>query len=552
MKFICFDKIIFCKFLVSSFIFLILFSCTTTTEVKRIEDQVTPQEEFYNYYQSDLFKDVQLSGIFPDSKTFVDAVPDQSYKEILELYNKEKDQPGFTIEAFVKDHYSLPYVINTGFETDTTESMKEHIVNLWPVLTRHPDENEPYSSLIPLPNAYIVPGGRFREIYYWDSYFTLVGLLRSAQEEMAKNMTDNFAFLIDSVGFVPNGNRAYYLGRSQPPFFSLMVDALAKNDRDEFLRYHDALIAEYDFWMQGEDRLSENNSAIDRVVRLPDGSILNRYWDSYQMPRPESFKEDYELVEQNNLPEEETYRHLRAGAESGWDYSSRWFKDHQNLSTIHTTDIIPVDLNSLLYHLELKIAQGYNWEGDLEMAELYLDKASKRKEAINKYLWDEDEQFFVDYDFVEQEPTGVLSLAGVYPLYFQLASKAQAKPVAERLERDFLKPGGFVATNNDTGQQWDAPNGWPPLQWLTVNALYNYEYNDLGNEAAQRWLERNREVFQATGKMMEKYNVVNTDLLAGGGEYPLQDGFGWTNGVALAFMKILEEKKQVEEMTIKE
>lgn len=524
----------------------LLISCSTTTEVGEIEPEAAPEEQFYDYYQSDFFKQVQLKAIFPDSKTFVDAVPDTTYEAILQLYDEEKMTPEFNLETFVKAHYEIPGVISTGFETDTTKSMREHILNLWPVLTRRPDENKPLSSLIALPNAYIVPGGRFREIYYWDSYFTLEGLLRSDQKQMAKNMTDNFAFLVDSLGFIPNGNRAYYLGRSQPPFFSLMVDALAKDNRDEFISYLDHLIAEYNFWMDGEDKLTPDYPGLARVVMMPDSSILNRYWDSYTMPRPESFKEDHELVHLHDLPEEETYRHLRAGAESGWDYSSRWFKDHQNLNTIHTTDIIPVDLNSLLYHLELKIAQGYNWKGDLELADLYLNKATKRKAAINKYLWDEQEQFFVDYDFIERKPTGVLSLAGVYPLYFQIATKAQARPVVQRLENEFLQPGGFVTTTNYTGEQWDAPNGWPPLQWLTVNALYNYEFNELGNEAAQRWLERNMEVFQATGKMMEKYNVVNIDLLAGGGEYPLQDGFGWTNGVALAFIKILEEKQQIE------
>lgn len=523
-------------------------ACTTTTEVKQIAEETSPEVTFYEFYQSDLFKDVQLNAVFPDSKTFVDAVSKKPLDEIQRIYLEEKNTPGFNLKDFVEQNFFIPQLVSTGFETDTTNSMEEHIINLWPVLTRKPDEDKAGSSLIPLPNSYIVPGGRFREIYYWDSYFTMEGLLTSDHRSMAKNMVDNFSFLIDSLGFIPNGNRVYYLGRSQPPFFSLMVAALAGNDRDLFINYHDALVEEYDFWMTGHDKLTPENKTIDRVVLMPDGSILNRYWDKYSMPRPESYKEDYELVVHNDLPAEETYRHLRAGAESGWDYSSRWFKDHKNLKTIHTTEIIPVDLNSLLYHLELKIAQGYNWNNDLEMTEFYLDKASKRKEAILKYLWDEEDKFFIDYDFVQQKPTGVLSLAGAYPLYFQIATKAQAKPVAERLQNEFLKPGGFVTTNNNTGEQWDAPNGWPPLQWITVNALYNYEYNELGNEAAQRWLDRNREVFEDTGKMMEKYNVVNIDLLAGGGEYPLQDGFGWTNGVALAFEKILSDKKAIEEV----
>jgi alpha,alpha-trehalase len=218
------------------------------------------------------------------------------------------------------------------------------------------------------------------------------------------------------------------------------------------------------------------------------------------------------------------------------------------LSTIHTTEIIPIDLNTLLYHLELKIAQGYNWAEQLDKAKEFVDKAAARKAAIMKYLWDENAGFFIDYDFVAEQPTGVLSLAGAYPLFFKLADKAQVKRVAAMLEKDFLKPGGFITTNNATGEQWDAPNAWAPLQWITVNGLYYYDYDALGNDAASRWIERNKAVYKSTGKMVEKYNVLDVSLLAGGGEYALQDGFGWTNGVAIAFLHIFEQADQIEEM----
>ncbi|MEM1407160.1 MAG: trehalase family glycosidase, partial [Bacteroidota bacterium] len=317
-----------------------------------------------------------------------------------------------------------------------------------------------------------------------------------------------------------------------------------------FISYLPYLESEYEFWMSGSETLTTKTNAVKRVVRMEDGSTLNRYWDNYASPRPESFKEDYELAEE--LPGDaqlKMYRDLRAGAESGWDYTSRWFADGQSLSTIHTTDIIPVDLNSLLYFLELKIAQGYNWKGDLEQAQFFLDKAEQRKRAILNYLWDEEDKFFIDYDFVAGKKTGVLSLAAAYPLYFKIATKAQAKSTLERLSTDFLKAGGFVTTLNETGQQWDFPNGWAPLQWITINAFYNYGQGEVGNEAATKWLARNSTVYKTTGKMMEKYDVIHTELLAGGGEYPLQDGFGWTNGVALALQKILDEKAVVEEMT---
>ena len=505
---------------------------------------------YNDFYRTELFKQVQLSGIFDDSKTFVDCVPKRPLEDIVIDFENENKQD-LDLKSFVLNNFELPTARDTNYISDTSLSMSEHIKALWPVLTHTPDKLQPYSSLIPLPNPYIVPGGRFREIYYWDSYFTLIGLMVSDQKEMAQNMVDNFSFLIDSIGFIPNGNRAYYLGRSQPPFFSLMVSLVASKDRDKFMSYQKSMIKEYDFWMAGANNLSKDKPEDARVVLMPDSSVLNRYWDNFSTPRPESFKPDYEMLEKNNMEPATAYRNFRAGAESGWDYSSRWFKDRQHLSTINVIGIVPVDLNALLYHLELMIAQGYDWNGEIDKAREFLDKADKRRSAIQKYLWDDDNQFFVDYDIKERKSTGVLSLAGAYPLFFKLATKAQAKTTKEILENQFLAPGGFLTTLNNTGQQWDAPNGWAPLQWLTINGLYNYGYYDLGNTGAERWLKRNNDVYKSTGKMMEKYNVMDTGLLAGGGEYALQDGFGWTNGVALALEKIMLDKQKIQMMTLK-
>ncbi|MEQ8243423.1 alpha,alpha-trehalase TreF [Fulvivirga sp.] len=497
-----------------------------------------------DFYQSQLFKEVQLTNVFPDGKTFVDCSPNKPYGEIIASYEEEKVKEGFNLSEFVKANFDMPYQPKTDFVSDTSKSMVSHINSLWPVLTRQPDEVVEGNSLIPLSKSYIVPGGRFREIYYWDSYFTIEGLMDAGQDSMAANMLDNFSHLIDSIGFIPNGNRAYYNGRSQPPFYSVILAKLYSENRDKYLSYLPQLVKEYEFWMNGEENM-QNGSAYSRVVKLEDGTIFNRYYDNNDGPRPESYKEDHELVHENGLEAEVTYKHLRAGAESGWDFSSRWFADGKNIKTIQTTNIIPVDLNSLMYHLELKIAQGYNWNEQLDSADYYLERAANRKEAINKYLWDEEIGFFVDYNFIDKKATGVLSLAAAYPLFFSIASKKQAKRTSQRLTEDFLKEGGFVTTLNNTGQQWDYPNGWAPLQWITVNGMFNYEYNKEGLDAMKKWLNRNQQVYKSTGKMMEKYNVVDTELLAGGGEYPLQDGFGWSNGVALSFQSILERQKIV-------
>ena len=270
---------------------------------------------------------------------------------------------------------------------------------------------------------------------------------------------------------------------------------------------------------------------------MPDGELLNRYWDENNTPRAESYREDVELSHQSGQDPEILFRHLRAGAESGWDYSSRWFKENNSFATIHTTDIVPVDLNCLLFHLEQTIAETYQLKGDNNKAVEFHKLAAKRKEAVQKYCWDESRGFFFDYDTVEHKQKTSLTLAGVVPLFFNMATDQQTKKIAGVIEDKFLKSGGLISTLETTGQQWDAPNGWAPLQWLAIVGLENYGLDELAGRIAKRWIRLNTDVFRRTGKLMEKYNVVDTQLEAGGGEYPGQDGFGWTNGVLLALIK---------------
>ncbi|MEM1409004.1 MAG: trehalase family glycosidase, partial [Bacteroidota bacterium] len=248
----------------------ILWSCSLQVEDKNTD---------FDYYSSQLFKDVQLAAIFPDSKTFVDCTPKQPLIDINATYIDQKRNEGFNLKQFVEANFEMPVNPTTGFVSDTSKTMRDHIVSLWPVLTRTPDQTNELSSLISLPGDYIVPGGRFREIYYWDSYFTMEGLMVSGQESIAKNMVDNFSYLIDTLSFIPNGNRNYYNGRSQPPFYALMVDRLAQEDRDLFISYLPYLESEYEFWMSGSETLTTKTNAVKRVVRMEDGSTLNRYWD---------------------------------------------------------------------------------------------------------------------------------------------------------------------------------------------------------------------------------------------------------------------------------
>ena len=485
------------------------------------------------------FHDVQLSDLFPDSKTFVDARPLQSPADITARYAAERGTAGFTLRAFVERHFELPRSAGADFKTDTTQTMEQHARALWPALTRMPDSSATLSSLIPLPFPYVVPGGRFREIYYWDSYFTMLGLIASGRSDLVKSMLDNFAHLVRTVGHIPNGNRTYYLSRSQPPYFGAMVGLYATaTDTSEALRYLDALEREYAFWMEGADRLATGD-AHRRVVRLKSGAVLNRYWDDRTDPRPESYRPDYELG--RTLPEAQRqlfYRNTRAAAESGWDFSSRWMRNPSDLRTLETTEVVPVDLNSLLYHAERTIAAMRRFrgqQGDADVARRFASAAVTRQQALLAAAYEPDSGFFYDVRWrtgarVLDRPT----LAASSLLYFGLATPEQGRAVAARLERDFRKPGGFVTTLIASGQQWDAPNGWPPLQWLTMEGVRRYGRAELADSARAHWLALNRRTYEATGKMTEKYDVVDLTRRAGGGEYPTQDGFGWTNGVGLA------------------
>ena len=491
-----------------------------------------------------LFSDVQLSGIFSDSKEFVDARPREAPRVVRARYDSARRAPGFVLRTFVEENFVLPAGDSSGNDRPTVQpsnrpTMLAHINALWPVLTRLPDSSDPSSSLIPLPESYVVPGGRFREIYYWDSYFTMQGLVKSHRTDLVKHMLDNFAHLIRTVGHIPNGNRTYYLTRSQPPYFAAMVGLYASaTDTLQALPYLEVLEQEHAFWMDGADRLRPGQY-YRRAVRMPDGVVLNRYWDDSDEPRPESYRPDVEIG--MTLPESlraDFYRNVRATAESGWDFSSRWMRDPKDLRTLETTDLVPVDLNSLLYNAERVIAAlraFRNGPGDKEAARRFTGLADQRRQAIHTLMYDSPSGFFYDVrwrtgELVLDRP----SLAAAAPLYFGIATTEQGVRTANRLEALFLKPGGFVTTRFNSGQQWDGPNGWPPLEWLTIEGVRRYHRGDLADKAATRWLNLIQRTYRETGRMMEKYDVVDPNRKAGGGEYPTQDGFGWTNGVVLA------------------
>ncbi len=233
-----------------------------------------------------LYREVELSAIFPDSKTFPDLIPAASPPDILLDYNSAKELPGFDLQSFVNQYFSGPTPPGpTVNPASSGQHMLDYIESLWPVLQQSAPSVPAYSTLLPLPYPYVVPGGRFREVYYWDSYFTMLGLEEDGQHALAVDMLKDFAYEIDQYDHIPNGNRSYYLSRSQPPFFALMVDLIARHD-GIYATYLPELKAEYDYWMQGEDEILPGRAA-RHVVRLLDGTVLNRYWDERHAPRDE-------------------------------------------------------------------------------------------------------------------------------------------------------------------------------------------------------------------------------------------------------------------------
>ena len=368
-----------------------------------------------------LFNDVQSAKLFADQKTFADAIPNSDPLMILADYRMQKNQASFDLRHFVELNFTLPKE-NDTYVPPKGQTLRQHIDGLWPVLTRSTVEVEKWDSLLPLPKPYVVPGGRFREVYYWDSYFTMLGLAESGHWDKVEDMVANFAAEIDTWGHIPNGNRTYYLSRSQPPFFSFMVSLLATHDGDQVLKtYQPQLEKEYRYWMAGADALAPG-SADKRAVRMADGALLNRYWDDNDTPRPESWLDDVKTAKSNpNRPATEIYRDLRSAA----------------------------------------------------------------------------------------------------------------------AESRLLKPGGLTTTTVNSGQQWDAPNGWAPLQWVAVEGLQNYGQQKIAMEVTWRFLTNVQHTYDSKQKLVEKYDVSSTGTGGGGGEYPLQDGFGWTNGVTLKMLDLI-------------
>lgn len=520
------------------------------------------------YCQGNLLDKVQRAKVFNDSKTFVDLVQKntenitlKNFEELLANTNNNpsKDEiTKFVNENFISEDELVPWM-PTDFEENpkflnyiTNSEVKDFakkLYNIWPKLAKkvnesildHPSQH----SLIHVPNGFIIPGGRFKELYYWDSYWIVKGLLITGMETTAKGMLENLLFLVRRYGFVPNGSRVYYLNRSQPPLLSLMVGVYIDVTNDiAFLKAHvDTLEQELNWWLE------------NRLVHVHKGKTkheLVQYAVRYETPRPESYAEDISTC--SSLTDKaQCYIDLKSAAESGWDFSTRWFNDQDGsrttqLTNITTTKIVQVDLNSFICAAFEQLSKFYKLLNNVTKNLKYKQKETAWRNSIQEVFYNTSDGIWYDWDL----ETGK-HRKGFYPSNFApLWTKSYKSPYGEFYGSKAVEylvsqkadtyPGGVPTSVIDSSQQWDLPNVWPPLQEIIVLGLDNTNNKKakmLADSLANKILKAFMVGMNKTGEMFEKYDAFTLGQYGGGGEYTVQSGFGWSNGVAFSMIQRL-------------
>lgn len=548
-------------------------------ENNRIDhDASVPDEDYLSrlpiqiYCESGLMHDIQLASIYPDSKTFVDKKLKYNESEILEKYEDLKRSIGsgdnlhFILSKFVDENFedgdelemwvppdftSNPSIINRIADPEYRQWALA-LNEVWKTLARKIKEDvkihpELYS-LIWVPNGFCIPGGRFRELYYWDTYWIVNGLLLCDMKQTAKGIIENIISMVNRFGFMPNGNRVYYLNRSQPPLLILMVFNYYQSTKDfNFIRTNiETMTTEFEFWMT------------NRMVKFEkDGKYykMARYYAPSQGPRPESYREDYEIADkfENSQERDKFFTRIKSAAETGWDFSSRWFiKDggsHGSLQDINAPQIIPVDLNAFLHANALALSTWWFRLGNEQKSRRYREIANEFLKGLQEVLWREDIGTWFDWDFVNKKHREYFYLSNITPLWtgsYKMSKKHVAAKTIEYLinnnviENDYgIKYNGTPTSMQASKEQWDYPNAWPPLQAFLIQGLDRTNQDvaqTIALRLAQAWLSTNYKGFIAYQMMFEKYNSLQQGETGTGGEYTPQTGFGWSNGVVLEFL----------------
>ncbi|KAK7251456.1 hypothetical protein RIF29_34676 [Crotalaria pallida] len=536
----------------------------------------TPLLSFLELLQQTAFQTFGSSAKNFDPKTYVDLPLKFTLSETQQAFQNlprasSGDVPVEDLNRYIETYFEgagddLVYLEPEDFVPEP-EGFLENVKNaevrawalevhsLWKNLSRKVSnavERDPQlHTLLPLQYNVVIPGSRFREVYYWDSYWVIRGLLVSKMYKTATAIVTNLVSLIEEYGFVLNGARAYYTNRSQPPLLSAMVYEIYNSTGDIELvrRCLPALLKEHDFW----------NSEIHKVT-ISDAQgcyhTLNRYYAMWNKPRPESVITDKESASKflNVSEKQQFYRDLASAAESGWDFSTRWMRDPPDFTTLATTSVIPVDLNAFLLGMELNIAFFAKVTGDNSTAEHFLEISDVRKKALNSIFWNANMKQWLDYwlSSSTSEETQVwealhqkqnVFASNFVPLWMKpfYSDTSLAGSVVESLKTSgLIRAAGIATSLTDSGQQWDFPNGWAPLQHMLVEGLVKTglkEARSLAEEIAIKWITTNYIAYKKTGVMHEKFDVEHCGEFGGGGEYMPQTGFGWSNGVLLAFLE---------------
>lgn len=366
-------------------------------------------------------------------------------------------------------------------------------------------------SLIGLPYRYVVPATGdgefgFEEQYYWDSYFTMLGLFRPGDDELVEGMLNNLLYLLDRFGVIPNASRMYFVGRSQPPLLTSYIFHVYDT--------HDRSLS----WLH--ERIEKAKKEYETV------------WLHNKHPHwRKAYKGLSRYYDVNVL-------HDLAEAESGWDMTTRFKRK--------CLDYLPIDLNCLLYKYEADFVRAAQLLGDTKEERKWRRRMEKRKEMVTKIMWSGRNGFFYDYNFVAKQQGTVSSLAAYYSLWSGLATQHQARKLVEKLD-DFEHKGGLsttlrpvldVSLFGSVKAQWAHPNGWAPLHYFVIEGLERYGYEQEAEHIARKWLKTNVDWLERHGEFLEKYNVVDPKKHPVEGLYPSQSGFGWTNGV---FMYLLNK-----------
>ncbi|RZC35606.1 trehalase [Asbolus verrucosus] len=533
------------------------------------------------FCQGDLLRVIQMAGIFKDSKTFVDmslvSTVDWTLRQFDIMMAKTQGSPTkndvieFVQNNFQPSHNELENWFPTDYQVSPpflrkiknvkVRNIAKHLLDLWPNLGRKikPEVQQmPFKySIIPIPNGFIVPGGRFREFYYWDSYWIIKGLLICDMKHTVKGMLDNFFKVVDMHGFIPNGGRIYYLDRSQPPLLTMMVADFVEVSNDVLwlkknIKY---LEKELKFWL-----------TLKTIQIEKDGKTYHmaRYRSLSDTPRPESYIEDIHTASRYRTEEEKRhcYTNIRTGAESGWDFSARWFFDKQggnrgDLSSINPIRIIPVDLNAFLCRSFLIMHSFYTKFRNKERANYWLQKAKEWQRGIKDLLYNEEDGIWYDFDIelrIQRKhfyPSNFAPLwTGTYDPKDTVKLGTNATSYLHKYE--IMKyVGGIPTSMVETGEQWDLPNAWAPLQAIIIFGLEKTEVpeaQELAKKLSDRWLQSLIKVTEDTHEFFEKYNAQLHGMYGGGGEYEVQTGFGWTNGVLLELIDHFFVKKKQEDL----